>query len=80
MSKLRDFFMHPSLQHINSFPIKAYIPLIYTINANIHFSNFNFEYFLILKIFKKTNPSFLPYTSSYCKYIFFFINFLSFYL
>ena len=43
ISQIRDFLERKSLLKKSSFPLKAIIPLYYSVNAIISFRNFNFK-------------------------------------
>ena len=44
IGKLKSFFEEKSLAYSKSFPMKAIIPLSFSLNAIIEFKNFNFKY------------------------------------
>ena len=43
VAQFKDFITRESFSYINSFPIKATIPLFYTVNTNIIFQDFSFK-------------------------------------
>ena len=47
--KLKSFFEGRSLAYLNSFPIKAVIPLFLSLNAIIEFKNFDFKYIYLFE-------------------------------